>query len=150
MILMNKFGPESMQRRRGRQNPGSNPDRGIASDRLQKANLQVCGHRLHSVMEQAVGHRRVEERRDNPPVKDPVVSLEPGIRLELRPGDVPLPRIEGQLERPWVLVPTEQTTGVTVLRTHRDRRIGFQRRFLSLPLRPAGNWRYGGSNSLPG
>jgi hypothetical protein len=76
--------PHAIQRRKRRQDPGADVQRGGAGDGLDKPNMQVARDRLNSPMKEAVGHRSVQQPCNHTSVKDVVVALEFRLCLEPR------------------------------------------------------------------
>lgn len=92
--------------------PCGNLDSRRAGDPLYEANVQIARHGPHIVMEQAVGHRRIEERGNDTAMENAVVSLKSRVRLELAAHPSYLIGVKLQSERPGIAVAADEAVGM--------------------------------------
>lgn len=70
-----------------------------------EADVQVAGYSLNAVVEEAMGHRRIQDGGYNASVQDPVISLQPGVRPERGQSGPILSFMEPQSQGPGILPP---------------------------------------------
>ena len=74
-FIKNNLRPETIQRRIGREHPGTYFQRNVTENRLYEPNVKIPRDRLNSTIKQAVRHRRIQQGGNNASVKDAGISL---------------------------------------------------------------------------
>jgi hypothetical protein len=81
-FVKNYLRPETIQRRTGKQHPGTYFQRNVTVNRMDEPNVKIPRDRLNSTMKQAVRHSPIQQRGNDASVKEVVISLEFTVRLE--------------------------------------------------------------------
>ena len=74
--------------------------------------MKVAGDSPDAVVKKTVGHRGIEQRRDDAAVKDAVVSLQFVVRPEFGTDPVGVLSMEAKSQRPGIVVTAHQTVTV--------------------------------------
>lgn len=114
-LVLPDFRSKTIKRRTGRQHPRSYFQRGIARNRINKADMKVSRNSLNSAVKKAMGHGRIQQGGNNASVKHVGVSLESLTGLETGLHAAVMIGLERQLQGPWVPLAAENTPAVTIL-----------------------------------
>jgi len=97
-FISNNLRSEAIQRRRGREHPGPYFQRNVTGNGPHEPNVKIPRDCLNSMMKQAVRHHLVQQRGNDPSVKEAVISLELRMHLESCPDGTVSCRVERQVQ----------------------------------------------------